>query len=124
MYFFLLQYCSMVDWVGSWVCVLNISGVAAAAQTVLFTNARDACSHSKISPRCGARRCSHSRARGRCTRGLESSARAAEDAVDAPELIGVAVDATVRLSHFCGCGSILMLMAMVGDGCVVGVLCG
>jgi hypothetical protein len=87
----------IVAWVGTWV---GTSGVAAAVQTVLLVNTRSARANTQVRARCRAGIASHSAARSRC-RGLGSSTWAAEDAVDASELIGVAIDAAVGLRHRC-----------------------
>jgi hypothetical protein len=112
----------IVAWFGTWV---GTSGVAAAVQTVLLVNTRSARANAQVKARYKAGIASHSAARSRC-RGLGSSTWAAEDAVDAPELVGVEIDAAVGLRH--GCGDTMMrccggddVRSGVGGGCQMGI---
>jgi hypothetical protein len=94
-------------------------------QTVLLVNTRSARPNTQVRARCRAGVVSHSTARSR-GRGLGSSTRATEDAVDAPELVGVAIDAAVGLRH--GCGDTMMrscggddVRSGVSGGCWMGI---
>jgi hypothetical protein len=103
----------IVAWIGSWISAWSVawivawvrawvgtSGVAAAVQTILLVNTRSARANTQVRARCGAGIASHSAARSR-RRGLGSSTWTTEDAVDASELVGVAIDAAVGLRHRC-----------------------